>query len=273
AQLANLVNAAIRSRVNLNHVQRRPRRNLLARIALAARLGRRPVHAVQRLGQDARRRGFPHAARSRKNVRVRHAIRFDRVGQRFRDVALPHQIRKRLRPPFSRNHLVSHTCLGALPFAVIAKGGFIFGVRPEKVKTLCSAVPQLRDHFCDATTPWRTRRIVILRAASERLEGSHPNVFGKSVRERASMWDRQATVLLKTKTCHLKLSSQFEELRDLRGTLGLPGTVAPFRAWRGSRDLVAQSPKFHASAVALFASAIHSLAHPSMSSNFPYRAI
>jgi hypothetical protein len=34
------------------------------------------------------------------------------------------------------------------------------------------------------------------------------------------------------------------------GTRGVPGTVAPFRAWRGSRDLVAQSPKFHAPAVA-----------------------
>jgi hypothetical protein len=33
------------------------------------------------------------------------------------------------------------------------------------------------------------------------------------------------------------------------GTRGVPDTVAPFRAWRGSRDLVAQSPKFHASAV------------------------
>ncbi len=33
------------------------------------------------------------------------------------------------------------------------------------------------------------------------------------------------------------------------GTQGNPGTVAPFRAWRGSRDLVAQSPKFHAPAV------------------------
>jgi hypothetical protein len=33
------------------------------------------------------------------------------------------------------------------------------------------------------------------------------------------------------------------------GTRGNPGTVAPFRAWRGSRDLVAQSPKFHAPAV------------------------
>src|SRR5713101_6003269 len=39
-----------------------------------------------------------------------------------------------------------------------------------------------------------------------------------------------------------------EELRVICGTRGVPGTVAPFRAWRGSRDLVAQSPKFHAPA-------------------------
>ncbi len=46
------------------------------------------------------------------------------------------------------------------------------------------------------------------------------------------------------------------------GTRGIPGTVAPFRAWRGSRDLVAQSPKFHAPAVAHSrASAKKSLAH------------
>jgi hypothetical protein len=45
------------------------------------------------------------------------------------------------------------------------------------------------------------------------------------------------------------VNAQFEELRNLRGTLGLPGTVAPFRAWRGSRDLVARSPKFHDLAV------------------------
>jgi len=51
-------------------------------------------------------------------------------------------------------------------------------------------------------------------------------------------------------TCH-----QIEELRGLRGTLGLPGTVAPFRAWRGSRDLVARSPKFHDSAVVSFPTA------------------
>src|SRR6266852_5157801 len=41
-----------------------------------------------------------------------------------------------------------------------------------------------------------------------------------------------------------------EELRVICGTRGVPGTVDPFRAWRGSRDLVAQSPKFHAPALA-----------------------
>src|SRR5215470_964326 len=43
-------------------------------------------------------------------------------------------------------------------------------------------------------------------------------------------------------------TDQREELRVICGTRGIPGTVAPFRAWRGSRDLVAQSPKFHAPA-------------------------
>ena len=48
------------------------------------------------------------------------------------------------------------------------------------------------------------------------------------------------------------------------GTRGIPDTVAPFRAWRGSRDLVAQSPKFHAAAVASVLSAAKlSLSHRS----------
>jgi hypothetical protein len=54
---------------------------------------------------------------------------------------------------------------------------------------------------------------------------------------------------------------QFEELRSPRGTLGFPGTVAPFRAWRGSRDLVARSPKFHVLAVAQCSTARKSLTH------------
>jgi len=78
---------------------------------------------------------FPTPRAPEKNVRVRHAIHLDRIRQRFRYMFLPDKVREGLRPPFSRNHLISHTCLGAPPFAVIAKRGFIFGVRPEKVKT------------------------------------------------------------------------------------------------------------------------------------------
>src|ERR1700732_1244099 len=65
----------------------------------------------------------------------------------------------------------------------------------------------------------------------------------------------------------LPISDQIEELRGLRGTLGLPGTVAPFRAWRGSRDLVARSPKFHDSAVTHLHDCTFSLTHTSHRQN------
>src|SRR5215469_15430173 len=58
------------------------------------------------------------------------------------------------------------------------------------------------------------------------------------------------TPLLTAPSLGLQSFSRREELRVICGTRGIPGTVAPFRAWRGSRDLVAQSPKFHAPAVA-----------------------
>src|ERR1700686_4493155 len=62
-----------------------------------------------------------------------------------------------------------------------------------------------------------------------------------------------------------------EELRGICGTRGVPGTVAPFRAWRGSRDLVAQSPKFHVSAVAKFLRLLNkSLTQPRERSQIPY---
>ena len=40
------------------------------------------------------------------------------------------------------------------------------------------------------------------------------------------------------------IPARSEELRELRGTRNLPVTVAPFRAWRGLRGIVAQNPKF-----------------------------
>ena len=77
---------------------------------------------------------------------------------------------------------------------------------------------------------------------------------------------RVSIVMLRTKRerevtfdCELSTVDYFqcEELRVICGARGVPGTVAPFRAWRGSRDLVAQSPKLHAPAVAHHTTATH----------------
>jgi len=74
------------------------------------------------------------------------------------------------------------------------------------------------------------------------------------------MSDRIFRTLLPNTDRRPQSAKRSEELRVIRGTRGIPGTVAPFRAWRGSRDLVAQSPKFHAPAVAHCAAATSSLA-------------
>ena len=121
AQLADLVDAAVRRRVDLNHVQRSPRRNLFAGIALPARLRRRPLHAIQRLRQDPRRRRFSHAPRPRKNVRVRHAVILDRVFQRLGYVLLADEIVKRLRAPLAGYDLVAHGKVFSCQFSVFSK--------------------------------------------------------------------------------------------------------------------------------------------------------
>src|SRR5437867_2201429 len=64
------------------------------------------------------------------------------------------------------------------------------------------------------------------------------------------MSDRKFRTLLPNTDRRPQSRERNEELRVVCGTRGDPGTVAPFRAWRGSRDLVAQSPKFHAPALA-----------------------
>src|SRR5437667_8495899 len=74
------------------------------------------------------------------------------------------------------------------------------------------------------------------------------------------MSDRKFRTLLPNTDRRPQSRERNEELRVIRGTRGIPGTVAPFRAWRGSRDLVAQSPKFHAPTVANCAAAKSSLA-------------
>ena len=119
AQLANLVDAAIGGRVDLDHVDGVALANLDAGVADAARLRRRALRranlgaAVQRHGQDARDGGFADAAMPGKDVAVRNAVLAERIHQRARHVVLAGHVGKALRTVFSGQNLITHVC--ALP--------------------------------------------------------------------------------------------------------------------------------------------------------------
>ena len=104
AQIAHVVDAVVRRRVELHHVEvaraTRPQRH--ARRALSARRRRRPLHAVEAARQNARRRRLAATARPREQVRmvdpVRgpvRATRFQGRGQGVGHVPLPHDLGKR----------------------------------------------------------------------------------------------------------------------------------------------------------------------------------
>ena len=69
--LADLVDAGVGGAVDLEHVHVAAVGDLDARVAHAARLGRRAVLAVERPRQDARRRRLADAARAREDERLR----------------------------------------------------------------------------------------------------------------------------------------------------------------------------------------------------------
>ena len=75
---------------------------------VAARIGRRPVHAVERPRQDARGRRLAGAARAGKHERVRDAAAGNGVAQRARDRLLSDDLVEPLRPPFAGKNLISH---------------------------------------------------------------------------------------------------------------------------------------------------------------------
>ena len=74
----------------------------------AARIGGRPVHAVQRARQDARRRRLADAARPGEHERLREPAARQRVPQRPRHRLLADDVVELLRPPLARDDLVGH---------------------------------------------------------------------------------------------------------------------------------------------------------------------
>ena len=106
--LAHVVDAGVRGGVDLEDVHVAPFGDLDARVTDAAGIGRRPVHAVQRARQNARRRRLADAPRSGKHERLRQPLARERVAQRTRHRLLPDDIVELLRPPFARDDLVGH---------------------------------------------------------------------------------------------------------------------------------------------------------------------
>ena len=90
AQVAGVVDAAVRGRVDLDDVERAGAAGgqLTARFAPAARGVRGALRAVQAAREDARRGGLAASARPGEQVRVRHAIRAQRRLERLRHVFL-----------------------------------------------------------------------------------------------------------------------------------------------------------------------------------------
>src|SRR5689334_11282275 len=89
-QVANVIDAGVRCRVDLDDIDVIPSRDRETRLAFPARLGGGALAAlaVQRLREDARRRRLPRPARPAKQIRVRDASRLDRLLQRLRDMTL-----------------------------------------------------------------------------------------------------------------------------------------------------------------------------------------
>ena len=103
--VANLVDLCVGGGVDLEHVHVAALSDLDARVADAARIGRRSMDAVQPARQDAGGRGLPDTARAGEDKRLRDALGGDRVAQRLRDAALADDVIEPLRTPLAGENL------------------------------------------------------------------------------------------------------------------------------------------------------------------------
>src|SRR5262249_33203157 len=103
-EFADLVDAAVRGGVNLNHVYRAAGSNLSARFAHAARFRSGLVGgaAIEGHGQNARDRGLADPAVAAEDVAMRDPQLLDGVLQRAGHMVLANDLRKALRAVFAR---------------------------------------------------------------------------------------------------------------------------------------------------------------------------
>ena len=97
-QLSRVVDASVRGRVDLHHVQVRAVADADALLAHPAWFGRRAAFAVHHPGQDPGGRGLSGSPRPAEKEGVRQAPFTDGSHQRADDVLLPDDLVGRLRP-------------------------------------------------------------------------------------------------------------------------------------------------------------------------------
>src|SRR5258705_9774645 len=101
AQVADLVDAAVRRRVDLEDVEGRALADGNARLAGVARIAVLEVRAVDGLGQDAGQRCLPGAARPDEQDGVRDAIGPNGIAEGLDDRLLPDDLAEGLGAPAS----------------------------------------------------------------------------------------------------------------------------------------------------------------------------
>ena len=115
AQVAGVVDPAVRGGVDLDDVDVGALADRDALVADAARLGRGALLAVDHLGQDARGRGLARSARAAEQERVGQPALADRARERAHDVILAEELGRRLRPVAPVERLVLLLVRHALP--------------------------------------------------------------------------------------------------------------------------------------------------------------
>ena len=96
ADLADVVDAALRRCVHLHDVERRARRDRRADVARPVGRRRRAGRAVERLREDPRHRRLAGAARAGEEIRLADGVAGDRVAQCPDDRLLPDHVREAL---------------------------------------------------------------------------------------------------------------------------------------------------------------------------------
>ncbi len=122
AELADVVDGAVRGGVHLDHVHRGAGGDRDAGVADAARRQRRAVDAVERAGEDLRHRGLAGPARADEQVGVVDAIALDRVRERADDVLLADDLGERLRPVTAIEGLLCHERLSVEAARACSRG-------------------------------------------------------------------------------------------------------------------------------------------------------